>query len=93
MENLDFINPLLHGIIPEELETKANKLSAKHLACAGISSLIIGAILKKAGQNKTAAVVGSLAVPLLASACYKKFVSAAKEKRDNNASSGIEYNH
>ncbi|OXA91271.1 hypothetical protein [Flavobacterium hercynium] len=70
MEN--FINPLLLGT-SETLENKTSKLSAKQLACAGVSSLIIGAVLKKTGHNKTAALIGGLALPLLASACYKKF--------------------
>jgi hypothetical protein len=89
MENLNFIDPLLHGITPNP----TNKLSVKHLVCAGVSSLLIGAILKKAGQNKTAAIVGSIAVPLLASACYKQISKSYKEKKEVNVSSGIEYNH
>lgn len=71
MENLKFIDPLLHGIKP--LENNTSKLSVKQLACAGISSLLLGAVLTKTGHNKTAAVVGSLALPLLSAALYKKF--------------------
>lgn len=90
MENLTFIDPLLHGI-PQE--NKTVKLSVKNLVLAGIGSLLVGAVLKKTGQNKTAAVVGSLALPLLASACYKQIAKSNKEKRERNVSSGIEYNH
>lgn len=89
MENLNFIDPLLHGITPNP----ASKLSVKNLVCAGISSIVIGAILKKTGHNKAAAVVGGLAVPLLASACYKKLSKISKDKKAETESSGIEYNH
>lgn len=70
MENLQFIDPLLHGIKPIEKNT-AN-LTVKQLACAGLGSLLLGAVLKKTGHNKAAAVVGSLALPLLSAAVYKK---------------------
>ncbi|QSW88664.1 MULTISPECIES: PrgI family protein [Flavobacterium] len=70
MENLNFIDPLLHGIKP--IEDSTSKLSVKQLACAGFGSLLIGAVLKKAGHAKTAAVVGGLALPLLSAAVYKK---------------------
>lgn len=89
MEDLNYIDPLLHGIKPE----KKLKISTTHLVCAGLSSLLIGAVLKKTGHNKTAALVGGLAVPLLASACYKKIAQNSKEKIDAASSSGIEYNH
>lgn len=89
MENLNFIDPLLHGITPNP----ASKLSVKNLVCAGISSIVIGAILKKTGHNKAATVVGGLAVPLLASACYKKLSKISKDKKAETESSGIEYNH
>jgi hypothetical protein len=90
MENLNFIDPLLHGITPNP----ASKLSVKNLVCAGISSLVIGAVLKKVGHNKTAAIVGGLALPLLASACYKQlWKNLQKIKRAATESSGIEYNH
>lgn len=91
MENLNFIDPLLHGITPEK--TKMPNLSTKQLLFAGVGSLIASAVLKKAGQNKTAAVVGSLALPLLASACYKQYSKVTKAKSEINDSSGIEYNH
>lgn len=93
MENLNFIDPLLHGITPETVGTKMPNLSVKQLVCAGVGSLIAGAVLKKAGQNKASAIVGSLAVPLLASAFYKQINKRSKEKREINESSGIEYNH
>ena len=89
MENLNFIDPLLHGITPNP----ASKLSVRNLVCAGISTLVVGAVLKKAGHNKTAAVVGGLALPLLASACYKKLSKISKDKKAETESSGIEYNH
>lgn len=91
MENLTFIDPLLHGITPTE--KKKVKLSVKHLVYAGLSALLVGAVLKKSGQNKAAAVVGGFALPLLASAGYKQFTKATKAKRERNESSGIEYNH
>lgn len=89
MENLNFIDPLLHGITPNP----ASKLSVKNLVCAGVSTLVVSAVLKKAGHNKTAAIVGSIALPLLASACYKKLSKISKEKKAETESSGIEYNH
>jgi uncharacterized protein YsxB (DUF464 family) len=89
MENLNFIDPLLHGITPNP----ASKLSVKNLVCAGISSIVIGAVLKKTGHNKAAAIVGGLAIPLLASACYKKLSKISKDKKAETESSGIEYNH
>lgn len=89
MENLNFIDPLLHGITPNP----ASKLSVKNLVCAGITSIVIGAVLKKTGHNKTAAIVGGLALPLLASACYKHLEKSSKAKREATDSSGIEYNH
>lgn len=89
MENLNFIDPLLHGITPNP----ESKLSVKNLVCAGISTLVISAVLKKAGHNKTAAIVGSIALPLLASACYKKLSKISKDKKAETESSGIEYNH
>lgn len=70
MENLQFIDPLLHGIKP--LENSTNNLSVKQLTMAGIGSLLVGAVLKKTGHNKAAAVVGGLALPLLSAAVYKK---------------------
>ena len=70
MENLQFIDPLLHGIKP--IENNTAKLSVKQLAAAGIGSILIGAVLKKTGHNKAAAIVGSLALPLLSAAVYKK---------------------
>ena len=70
MENLQFIDPLLHGIKP--IENNTVKLSVKQLAAAGIGSILIGAVLKKTGHNKAAAIVGSLALPLLSAAVYKK---------------------
>ncbi|MFH7018406.1 PrgI family protein [Flavobacterium sp. FlaQc-47] len=93
MENLNFIDPLLHGITPDTTGNKLPNLSVKHLICAGVSSLIVGAVLKKAGQNKIGAVVGSLALPLLASACYKQINKVSKAKKELTDSSGIEYNH
>lgn len=93
MENLNFIDPLLHGITPETVGNKIPNLSVKHLVCAGVGSLIAGAVLKKAGQNKAGAIVGSLALPLLASAFYKQISKTSKAKRELNESSGIEYNH
>jgi len=89
MENLNFIDPLLHGITPNP----ASKLSVKNLVCAGLSTLVVSAVLKKAGHNKTAAVIGGLAFPLLASACYKKLSKISKDKKAETESSGIEYNH
>jgi len=89
MENLNFIDPLLHGITPNP----ASKLSVKNLVCAGLSTLVVSAVLKKAGHNKTAAVIGGLALPLLASACYKKLSKISKDKKAETESSGIEYNH
>lgn len=91
MENLNFIDPLLHGITPEK--SKMPNLTTKQLLFAGVGSLIASAVLKKAGQNKTAAVVGSLALPLIASACYKQYSKISKAKSEINDSSGIEYNH
>ncbi|KAF2507272.1 PrgI family protein [Flavobacterium foetidum] len=91
MENLNFIDPLLHGINP--INNNQLNLSAKQLACAGVGSLIAAAVLKKTGHTKSSAFVGSLALPLLASALYKKYAANAKEKRDANSTSGIEYNH
>ncbi|PIF29889.1 hypothetical protein CLU81_0273 [Flavobacterium sp. 9] len=91
MENLNFIDPLLHGITPEK--SKMPNLTTKQLLFAGVGSLIASAVLKKAGQNKTAAVVGSLALPLIASACYKQYSKVSKAKSEINDSSGIEYNH
>ncbi|MDR7211571.1 PrgI family protein [Flavobacterium piscis] len=78
MENLNFINPLLHGIIPEELEQKASNISTKQLVCAGVGTLIAGIVLKKAGHNKAGALIGGLALPILASALYKKFGSSTE---------------
>lgn len=75
MDNLNFINPLLHGIVPEN---DTSKISAKHLAVAGVSSLLIGAVLQKAGHKKTGAVVASLALPLLTSALYKKLAKPSE---------------
>ncbi|MTH16104.1 PrgI family protein [Flavobacterium sp. LC2016-01] len=89
MENLNFIDPLLHGITPNP----ASKLSVKNLVCAGLGALLVGAVLKKTGHNKTAAVVGSLAVPLLTTACYKQISKSYKAKKEKTDSSGIEYNH
>ena len=93
MENLNFIDPLLHGITPNPASKLTSQLSVKNLVCAGIGSMVVGAVLKKAGHNKTAAIVGSLALPLLASACYKHFEKSSKEKNEGTESSGIEYNH
>ncbi|MBF4494142.1 MULTISPECIES: PrgI family protein [unclassified Flavobacterium] len=93
MENLNFIDPLLHGIVPEALENKTLNLSVKQLACAGVSTLVIGAVLKKAGQNKTGAFVASLALPLLASAFYKKYKNRISDTSQDIHHSGIEYNH
>ncbi|SEO65196.1 hypothetical protein SAMN05444671_0152 [Flavobacterium sp. CF108] len=70
MEKLQFIDPLLHGIKP--IKNNNNNLSVKQLAAAGIGSILIGAVLKKTGHNKAAAIVGSLALPLLSAAVYKK---------------------
>ena len=81
MENLNFIDPLLHGITPEKTNNKIPNLSAKQLACAGVSSLIVGAVLKKAGQNKVGNLIGGLALPLLASAAYKQFTKVSKAKK------------
>ncbi|MHC0442413.1 PrgI family protein [Flavobacterium sp. 3-210] len=89
MENLNFIDPLLHGITPNP----ASKLSVKNLVCAGIGALLVGAVLKKTGHNKSAAVVGSLALPLLTTACYKQISKSYKAKKELTESSGIEYNH
>lgn len=91
MENLNFIDPLLHGITPETLQNK--NLSVKQMVCAGVGALIAAAVLKKAGHPKAGAIVGGLALPILASAGYKKYCEISKEKNDAQASSGIEYNH
>lgn len=89
MENLNFIDPLLHGITP----IPASKLSVKNLVCAGLGALFVGAVLKKTGHTKSAAVVGSLALPLLTTACYKQISKSQKAKKELTDSSGIEYNH
>ncbi|MCC9065505.1 PrgI family protein [Flavobacterium piscisymbiosum] len=93
MENLNFIDPLLHGITPEKSTNKIPNLSAKQLACAGVSTLIVGAVLKKAGQNTIGNLIGGFALPLLASAAYKQFNKISKAKKELTDSSGIEYNH
>lgn len=92
MENLNFINPLLHGIIPEEIEEKVSGISAKQLIVAGVGTLIAGAVLKKAGHTKTAAFIGSIALPLLASAIYKKVGSSktSKNTEDSNFQSDFQ---
>jgi len=87
MENLNFINPLLHGIIPDQLEQKASTLSTKQLVCAGVGTLIAGAVLKKAGHQKTGAMIAGLALPILATAVYKKIQRKSEEKA-NTANSG-----
>ncbi|MBS7254222.1 PrgI family protein [Flavobacterium branchiicola] len=92
MEDLKFIDPLLHGITPSNTNSLAN-VSVKHLVCAGLGSLLAGAILKKTGHNTSAAIVGSLALPLLTTACYKQIAKSSKAKKERNDSSGIEYNH
>lgn len=91
MENLNFIDPLLHGIVPSQ--SKSLNLSVKQMVCAGVGALVASAVLKKTGHTKASAVVGGLALPILASACYKKYSEVTKEKKDANTSSGIEYNH
>lgn len=90
MENLNFIDPLLHGITPQD---KQLNLSVKQMVFAGVGALLASAVLKKIGHPKASAVVGSIALPILASAAYKKYAEVTKEKNDANASSGIEYNH
>lgn len=85
MENLNYINPLLHGIVPEEIENKVLNLSSKQLVCAGVGTLIAGALLKKAGHQKTGAMIAGLALPILATAIYKKVSKSAKDKRANAA--------
>jgi len=90
MENLNFIDPLLHGITPEN---KPLNLSVKQMVLAGVGALVASAVLKKAGHPKASAVVGSVALPILASAAYKKYAQVTKDKNDANTSSGIEYNH
>lgn len=91
MENLNFIDPLLHGITPDTLNNK--NLTVKQLACAGVGALLAAAVLKKTGNPKIGAIVGGLALPILASAGYKKYCEIKKEKTDAISSSGIEYNH
>ncbi|BDU26756.1 PrgI family protein [Flavobacterium sp. GSB-24] len=90
MENLNFIDPLLHGITPQN---KSINLSVKQMVCAGVGALLASAVLKKTGHPKASAVVGSIALPILVSACYKKYSEVTKEKIDAKTSSGIEYNH
>ena len=77
MENLNFIDPLLHGITPET--TKSLNLSVKQMVFAGVGALVASAVLKKTGHPKASAVVGSIALPILASACYKKYNEITKE--------------
>ncbi|MFC4390851.1 MULTISPECIES: PrgI family protein [Flavobacterium] len=91
MDNLNFIDPLLHGITPEP--SKSLNLSVKQMVFAGVGALVASAVLKKTGHPKASAVVGSIALPILASACYKKYNEITKEKIDAKSSSGIEYNH
>jgi hypothetical protein len=86
MDDLNFINPLLHGIVPEN---KTSKISATHLACAGVSSLIIGAVLQKTGHKKTGAVIASLALPLLTSALYKKLAKPSESEPGQSKSTDI----
>ncbi|MBP1221660.1 PrgI family protein [Flavobacterium sp. 1355] len=84
----NFINPLLIGNAAAGLlENNNPKISAKHLACAGVSTLIIGAVLKKTGHNKAGNLLAGLALPLLTSACYKKF--KAKKSENVNKSTDI----
>ncbi|MEN2398929.1 PrgI family protein [Flavobacterium sp. MC2016-06] len=73
MENLKFIDPLLVGIKPDTLQEKILNIPVKNLVIAGVGTLLAGAVLKKTGQNRTGSIIGSLALPLLAAACYKKF--------------------
>jgi hypothetical protein len=91
MENLNFIDPLLHGIVPDTIQKSTLNLSVKQMVLAGVGTLVAGAVLKKAGHSKTGALVGSFALPILASALYKKF--ADRPKDESHVSSGIEYNH
>ncbi|PBJ08245.1 hypothetical protein [Flavobacterium sp. ACN6] len=90
MENLNFIDPLLHGITPE---SQSPNISVKQMLCAGVGALLASAVLKKTGHTKASAVVGSIALPIIVSACYKKFNQVSKDKIDAKSSSGIEYNH
>jgi hypothetical protein len=93
MENLHYINPLLHGIIPYQLEEKTNTISTSQLLCAGVGSLLAAVVLKKAGHSKTGNLIGSLAIPLLATAVYRKLgLSAAdNENTDEPAEAQTEY--
>ena len=52
MENLQFIDPLLHGIVPE---SKPLNLSVKQMVCAGVGALLASAVLKKTGHAKASA--------------------------------------
>ncbi|MEO8533233.1 MAG: PrgI family protein [Flavobacterium sp.] len=86
----NFINPLLLGNTAL-LDTTTSKISAKQLILAGVGSLLIGAALKKTGHAKTGALVASLALPLLTSACYKKYKS--KKLENVNKSTDISGNY
>ena len=82
----NFINPLLLGNTAELIDDNTSKVPAKYLAGAGISSLLVGAVLKKYGQNTAGNFIGSLALPLLAAACYKKF--SKSNKKDHGSIEG-----
>lgn len=84
----NFINPLLIGNAAAGLlENNNPRITAKHLVCAGVGTLIVGAVLKKRGHNKAGNILAGLALPLLTSACYKKF--KAKKSENINRSTDI----
>ncbi|WP_166924053.1 PrgI family protein [Flavobacterium poyangense] len=74
-----FINPLLPENTPL-LESNPSKISAKQLIFAGLGAVLAGAVLKKTGHDKAGAFVAGLALPILTTACYKKF----REKKSEN---------
>ncbi|WP_456312531.1 hypothetical protein [Pseudomonas shirazensis] len=93
MENLNFINPLLHGIIPEELEKKALNISNKQLVCAGVGTLLVGAALKKTGHKKAGAIIAGFALPILASAIYRKVQRKISESKSESFESDTVTEH
>ena len=82
MENLNFINPLLHGIIPEELEKKSIKPFCQTFGLRRSRNINCRSCAET-GHQKAGAMVAGLALPILATAIYKKIQRKADEKKAN----------
>lgn len=72
---MSLFNPKTPDNVGYGEKEKITPMSPNKLILAAGGSLLVGGALKMAGKKSAASLIGSIALPLLALGCYRKFSS------------------